>query len=141
MRPNDLLENGLPNNCLLNVNFPARFDQVKGVRVTRQGFLKYSDTIIKRKDFRGKPYYWLGGKLKGFSRIEGSDANVVDEGYISITPVRIDITQYEFMESLRTWDLDHKSLVSKVRKTKVKKTTSKTAATKAATPRAKARKK
>jgi len=102
----EILNNGLPNNCLLNVNFPPRFDQVKGVKVTRQGFLKYSDTIIKRKDFRGKPYYWLGGKLKGFSRIEGSDANVVDEGYISITPVRIDITQYEFMESLRTWDLD-----------------------------------
>jgi 5'-nucleotidase len=117
----EILENGLPNNCLLNVNFPPRFDQVKGVKVTRQGFLKYSDTIIKRKDFRGKPYYWLGGKLKGFSKIEGSDANVVNQGYVSITPVRIDITQYEFMETLRTWDLDHKKLTLGRRKTKATK--------------------
>lgn len=103
----EILKNGLPAHCLLNVNFPAlAFDKIKGCAVSRQGFLKYSDAIIKRKDFRGKPYYWLGGKLVGFSKIEGSDASMVDDGYISITPVRIDCTQYEFMESLRTWDLE-----------------------------------
>lgn len=121
----EILKNGLPDNCLLNVNFPAlAFEQIKGASVSRQGLLKYTDTITERKDFRGKPYFWLGGKLVGFSQIEGSDAAMVDQGYISITPVRIDSTQYEFMESLRSWDIDpHASSTKKksARKSAVRK--------------------
>lgn len=115
----EILKNGLPDHCLLNVNFPALpFDDIKGVSVSRQGFLKYSDAIIERKDFRGKPYYWLGGKLVGFSKIEGSDASMVNQGYISITPVRIDSTQYEFMESLRSWDIEPHTKKTSSKKTR-----------------------
>jgi len=104
-----VLENRLPSHCLLNVNFPnLPLNKVKGVRVSRQGFRIYTDVVGEKKDNRGKPYYWLGGKYAGFRPIEGSDCEVLDENYISITPCRIDVTQYEFMETLARWDLGTK---------------------------------
>ena len=113
-----VLEHGLPNNCLLNVNFPnIPFSKIKGTKVTKQGFRFYTDSIKARIDNRGKPYFWLGGKYAGFKQIEGSDCEVLDRGYISITPCRIDMTQYEFQEQLAQWDLDPHSS-PKVRKGK-----------------------
>lgn len=116
-----VLENRLPSHCLLNVNFPnlpAR--KIKGVRVSRQGFRIYTDVVAEKRDNRGKPYYWLGGKYAGFRPIEGSDCEVLDEGYISITPCRIDVTQYEFMETLSRWHLEQSSLLKKSKKTSKK---------------------
>jgi 5'-nucleotidase len=105
-----VLENRLPSHCLLNVNFPnVPLSQVKGVRVSRQGFRIYTDVVTEKKDNRGKPYYWLGGKYAGFRPIEGSDCEVLDEKYISVTPCRIDVTQYDFMETLSRWNLSAKS--------------------------------
>jgi 5'-nucleotidase len=101
-----VLEKRLPSHCLLNVNFPdLPFSKVKGVKVSRQGFRMYTDLVTEKTDNRGKPYYWLGGKYAGYKPIEGSDCEVLDEGYISITPCRIDVTQYEFMEDLSNWGL------------------------------------
>lgn len=102
-----VLKNRLPSNCLLNVNFPnVPHNKVKGVRVSRQGFRIYTDVVAEKRDNRGKPYYWLGGKYAGFRPIEGSDCEVLDKNYISITPCRIDVTQYEFMETLSRWNLE-----------------------------------
>jgi len=121
----EILKNGLPDHNLLNVNFPAiAISKIKGAKVTRQGVLNYSDKIIERKDFRAKPYFWLGGKLMGYSKLEGSDTAIVNQGYISITPVRLDLTEYEFMEKLRTWEINPASM-NKVQKSTKKKTTKK----------------
>jgi 5'-nucleotidase len=99
-----IMKNPLPPNCLLNVNFPnLPRNKVKGVRVTRQGFRIYTDKVEARKDTRGKNYFWLGGKYAGFKQIAGSDCEVLDQNYISVTPFRVDLTQYDFMDTLSGW--------------------------------------
>jgi 5'-nucleotidase len=99
-----IMQNHIPPGCLINVNFPnLPLNKVKGVKVARQGFLMYTDKIIPRKDNKGKPYFWLGGKYAGYKDIKGSDCEVLDKGYISVTPFRIDLTQYDYMETLAKW--------------------------------------
>ncbi|MCB9599476.1 MAG: 5'/3'-nucleotidase SurE [Sandaracinus sp.] len=76
---------------LLNVNFPA--DEAKGVRTTRLGVRHYSEGVDERDDPRGRAYYWIGGP--GGPRheaVEGSDTEAVDEGFVSVTPLRLDAT-------------------------------------------------
>lgn len=102
-----VLKNGLPPHAMLNVNFPnVPFSKIRGACVARQGFRIYTDKIIEKQDTRGKPYFWLGGMYAGFKAIEGSDCEVLDKNYISITPCRLDITQFEFMADLAQWGLD-----------------------------------
>ena len=102
-----VVREGLPHRCLLNVNFPnLPLSKVKGLKVARQGFRIYSDSIVKRVDQRKKNYYWLGGEYVGFEPIESSDCVAVDQGYISVTPLRIDVTQYDFLDTLGKWKLD-----------------------------------
>lgn len=110
------LSNPLPPQCLLNVNFPnLPLSKVKGVKVSRQGFRMYTDVVDEKRDSRGKPYFWLAGRYKGYKPIENSDCEVLDKGYISITPCRIDVTQYDFMDALARWPLapNKKSLSEK----------------------------
>ncbi len=106
-----VLANRLPSHCMLNVNFPRMpISKAKGVVVSRQGFRIYTDKVLEKRDSRNKAYYWLGGTYAGFKPIAGSDCEVLDQGYISITPCRLDITQYEFMDTLARWELDpHKA--------------------------------
>ncbi|MEZ4815179.1 MAG: 5'/3'-nucleotidase SurE [Bdellovibrionota bacterium] len=100
------VKEGIPERSLLNVNFPnLPLSKVKGVKIARQGFRIYSEGILERTDQRKKNYYWLGGEYEGFEPIKGLDCVAVDQGYISVTPLRIDITQYDFMESLEKWHL------------------------------------
>jgi 5'-nucleotidase len=102
----NVLKHGLPDHSMLNVNFPNMpFSQIKGACVARQGFRIYTDKVREKHDNRGKPYFWLGGTYAGFRPIEGSDCEVLDKGYISVTPCRLDITQFEFMGSLSQWEL------------------------------------
>jgi 5'-nucleotidase len=112
----EVLSIRLPSNCLLNVNFPnLPFSKIKGTRVARQGLRMYTDVVKERRDTRNKPYFWLGGTYAGFRPIAGSDCEVLDKGYISITPCRLDLTQYEFMESLSQLSLDPKALGRKTK--------------------------
>ncbi len=101
-----VINEGLPHRCLLNINFPNKpQSQIKGVKVSKQGFRIYSNEIFEREDQRKKKYFWLGGKYVGFEPIENSDCVAVDQGYISITPLRIDVTQNEFLGTLESWNL------------------------------------
>ena len=96
----------LPINRILNVNIPnLKSDQIKGVKISKQGMRYYTDEITDRLDPRNRHYYWLGGEYKGFEKIPGSDCVHVDEGYISITPLKIDCTDYETLEDLKKWDI------------------------------------
>lgn len=75
---------------LLNVNIPwCSKDEIKGVRVTKQGMRKYSEDIEERLDFKGRKYYWIGGVYKGFQDYPGSDCHSVDQKYISLCPLRL----------------------------------------------------
>ena len=87
---------------LLNVNFPHRpAEEVEGVRVTVQGHHQQSGLIIdKRTDNRGYPYYWLGFRDRGPSVLDNSDLHAIDDGYISVTPLRIDLTAHDMLSRL-----------------------------------------
>ena len=101
-----VLKRGLPEGILLNVNVPhLPTDAIKGVRVTRMGLRIYRDELVKRVDPRGKPYYWIGGPEPTGVEREGTDIWAVANGYISVTPVQLDLTAGNLLDSVRDWDL------------------------------------
>lgn len=93
-----VLSRGLPSLTVLNVNFPV--GKPKGVRVTSQGTHHYEDNVEKRLDPDGKPYYWVGGKATGDDE-PSSDYNAVNEGMVSVTPLLMDFTRRDFLETVR----------------------------------------
>jgi 5'-nucleotidase len=98
------LENGLSEGVLLNVNVPyLKEDEIKGFLITRQGLRVYRDALDARKDPRGKPYYWIGGEAPTGVIEEGTDFGALSAGYVSITPLQLDLTAREAMEMLRKW--------------------------------------
>jgi len=101
-----LLEARLEEPLLLNINVPAlpRGD-IRGVQITRLGRRLYRDALIRRTDPRGKSYYWIGGEVPAGIPQTGTDIGALAEGYISITPILLDLTDYAKLPFLRTWDL------------------------------------
>ncbi len=97
------VKEGLPKGTLLNVNVPK--DVPKGVRITKQGFKNAKPIISEHTDPRGKFYYWIGEERSGFHADEGgTDFEAVHEGYVSITPMRSDLTNYRAIELLKNWE-------------------------------------
>lgn len=97
-----VLENKLPKDTLLNVNVPGiDKSEIKGVMVTRQGKRIYEEPVVEKTDPRGRKYYWIGGDELGFIDIENSDIVAVREGYVSVTPITLDLTDFGFMDDLR----------------------------------------
>jgi len=91
---------------IINVNVPnLPPNEIKGARLAKQGLRHYSDAITERLDPRNRRYYWLGGEYKGFENIPGSDCVLVDQGYVAITPLKVDSTDYELMDELRKWEV------------------------------------
>lgn len=100
------LDRGLPEGTLLNVNVPAlAADRIAGVQVTRMGLRIYRDELVRRTDPRGKPYYWIGGPAPTGVEEEGTDIWAVANGYISVTPIQLDLTARSFLPALRDWNL------------------------------------
>jgi 5'-nucleotidase len=96
------LNNGLPDWTLLNVNIPE--GEPKGIRVTKQGFKEARPVISELIDPRGKPYYWIGEVREGFRAEGGTDFEAVDEGFVSVTPMRSDLTNYAALDLLEGWN-------------------------------------
>ncbi len=91
-----------PEDFLININFPDRaVDDVKGVQVTVQGKRKLGDEILERIDPRGEPYVWIGGLRSDGEFQEGTDLAAVAKGYISVTPLHMDMTHRASFERLR----------------------------------------
>jgi 5'-nucleotidase len=89
----------IPKETLLNVNVPPLpKDQIKGWRITRQGKRHYSETIVERTDPRGKKYYWIGGDQLGFDHLDGTDCMAIHEGYISVSPLQVDLTDHKLLQ-------------------------------------------
>lgn len=96
----------MPHHSLLNLNVPdVPFRRLKGIKAAHQGFRFYSGSILRRKDHRGKDYYWVGGQYKGFREEDHSDCAVVEQGYASLTPLKLDSTDLEFLASLPELEL------------------------------------
>jgi 5'-nucleotidase len=93
----------LPPLTLLNVNVPALpLEQIKGFKVVRQGLRTYNDTLITRIDPYGRPYYWIGGEApSGDTTEEGTDLWATHNGYVSLTPIHLDMTNYAMMRQLQ----------------------------------------
>jgi len=99
-----VLEKGLPPGVLLNVNVPALPDaDIKGFMLTRQGLRLYHDRLDTRRDPRGQPYYWIGGDFPTGVAEAGTDYGTPALGYVSITPLQLDLTSYKALETLKTW--------------------------------------
>ena len=97
----------LPRDTLLNVNVPALpADALRGYRVTRQGKRRYGDAIVEHRDPRGRKYYWIGGDDLGFVPAEGTDCTTVADGYISITPLHLDLTNYASIAAVNELAID-----------------------------------
>jgi 5'-nucleotidase len=96
-----LLKRGLPAKTCLNVNIPAiPYDQIKGVRVTRLGKRVYRDVIVEKTDPRGKLYYWIGGEEPTWENDDSSDFTAVEHGYVSVTPLTFELTDYKELVDL-----------------------------------------
>ena len=94
----------LPPETFLNVNVPDKesYQHIRGVMWTRQGKRVYSDSIYELVDPRGKKYYWIGGvPLEDVDNGEDTDIAAVGKGYISITPIHLDLTDYRALDNLR----------------------------------------
>src|SRR5690242_4520971 len=95
-----IVERGIPPKTLLNVNVPAIPKQdIKGWQITRMGKRHYSETIVERVDPRGGKYYWIGGDDLGFANDDGTDCHAVNEGYVSVTPLQVDLTDYQLLQN------------------------------------------
>lgn len=99
-----VLEHGLPANTLLNINVPNLPQaEIKGYRATRLGHRVYRDILLERSDPRGTPYYWIGGDPPTGILEEGTDMEALSAGYVSVTPLHMDMTQHRFLDTVRTW--------------------------------------
>jgi 5'-nucleotidase len=97
-----VLEQGLPEGTLLNINIPP--GEIKGVKVTRQGIKNARPVITEHIDPRGKPYYWIGEEYFRTNSAEGTDYHAVEMGYVSVTPLRSDMTDHQALTALETWN-------------------------------------
>lgn len=98
-----LIRKGLPENTCLNVNVPALpYEKLKGVRITRLGKRVYRDVIVEKTDPRGKLYYWIGGEEPTWEHDEASDFTAVEQGYVSVTPLSFELTDYKGIVNLES---------------------------------------
>jgi len=97
-----VLKFGLPAGVSLNINIPALpREKIKGIRITRQAITYFDDFFERRIDPQGRTYYWMSGTMVEIDRGEDSDLMALKEGYISITPIKYNLTAVEYFDSLR----------------------------------------
>ncbi len=100
-----VLEHGLPEGTLLNVNFP-KADNIKGLRVCRQAKAKWAEEFDERQDPHGRKYYWLTGKFILNDKGEDTDVWALENKYASVVPVQYDFTAHHAIPVLNNWELD-----------------------------------
>jgi 5'-nucleotidase len=99
-----LHQSDLPNETLLNINVPALPENdVKGTYITRLGRRIYRDEVIERQDPFGRNYYWIGGQPPSAILEEETDVWAIANGYVSVTPIHLDMTDYAMLGRIRHW--------------------------------------
>ncbi len=100
-----ILLHGLPSGVLLNVNVPNLSPEgIQGVRVTRLGQRKYKDVIVEKVDPRGRKYYWIAGSRIIFDGEKDTDFKAIQSRCISITPLKLDLTDRQSLKKLKPWE-------------------------------------
>lgn len=103
----NILAKGFEGDLLLNINIPnLPREEIRGVEITRLGKRIYKDVLIKRQDPRGRTYYWIGGEPPTGVAEEGTDIWAIAEKRISITPIKLDLTEHGLIERLKGWRLE-----------------------------------
>lgn len=101
-----VLENGLPDGIVLNVNFPKlENNDFKGIKICRQARANWVEEFDKRTNPQGKEYYWLTGKFINLDHGEDTDVWALENNYISVVPVHFDLTAHHFIQKLNSWEL------------------------------------
>ncbi len=101
-------QSSFPSDTLLSINLPPVDPaDVRGVRVTSLGRRRFSDSLTHAEDPSGRPYFWIGGGVTAWQGSEESDFRALEEGYISVTPLHLDLTNYTFLGEIRGWNLSH----------------------------------
>jgi 5'-nucleotidase len=101
-----LIQNGLPSGTFLNINLPnMAVKETKGIRICRQGTRFFDEYFKKRKDPREQAYYWHGSYSDPVDEDPDIDGQAICDDYISITPIKCDMTDYRLMEELKNWTL------------------------------------
>lgn len=102
----EVLENGLPEGVILNVNFPkASKEPIKGIKICRQAKAMWKEKFDKRTNPQGKEYYWLTGEFTNQDKGQDTDEYALENGYISIVPVQFDLTAHHAIQTLNNWNL------------------------------------
>jgi 5'-nucleotidase len=97
----------LPTPTFLNINLPPiPADQAKGVRVTNLGSRVYVDSLKKSKDPFGRDVFWIGGGSINWTGTEHSDVAAINDGYVSVTPLQLDLTHHASMDAARALKLE-----------------------------------
>jgi 5'-nucleotidase len=103
----NVLAHGLPPKSLLNVNLPhTRGEPYRAVRITKLGKRIYRDSLIEKTDPRGRPYYWIGGDEPVWEEESDTDFLAVSQGCASITPLMLDLTDYQAIVDMGKWKLE-----------------------------------
>lgn len=98
----DLTAMEWPSHTLMNVNFPVCApDQVTGMRLTHHLDIKMSDEVIEREDRWGQPYYWVGHSTRDAYTAPDSDVAAIAANAIAITPIKIDMTDYDMLKKMQ----------------------------------------
>lgn len=103
-----ILKEGLPRGTYLNLNVPA-IPQVKGIRICRQADGKWTNEFVRSQNAAGQPVFWLAGSFENTKPIHAdNDTLALDSGYASLVPCKIDVTDYDFFNTLKKqWDLEN----------------------------------
>ena len=98
------LEHPFPPDTMLNVNVPdVPLDAIQGIAVTRMGQRHYEDEIVRRTDPRGRMYYWIGGSAPTHNAEPGTDLDVIEHNWVSVTPLQRDMTNHQALNELARW--------------------------------------
>lgn len=99
-----LKEDPLPADTILNINVPdVPWSEIRGFEVTRLGYRHRAKESVRMEDPAGRPMYWIGPAGAGLDAGPGTDFNAVERGYVSITPIHVDLTRYQALEQVAHW--------------------------------------
>ncbi len=103
----NVLENGLTQGVVLNVNIPnIDKKEIKGIKICRQARGNWKEEFDKRQTPQGKDYYWLTGKFENYDKGEDTDEWALKNGYVSLVPVQFDLTAHHCIQHLNSWDFN-----------------------------------
>lgn len=95
------LEQPMPKGIVLNVNIPKlKAEEIKGIKVCKQAYAKWEESFDERINPHGKKYYWLSGYFNNMDDSDDADENALADGYISVVPVKFDLTAHEYVHAL-----------------------------------------